>query len=208
MIAIEAHEQWRSHKHSPHISWRGPMAITSVPASGGLKINTRHPSGARSRVLLRHRSPLVYKHPAPPSLPSRSVARLGPNPSRYASSAMAASSLADGSIREVACFGALSVVRFTVSDPSLFFCCSFYRESSERLQPWGTTDFPFSLHLLCRASVRTVEMPISCRIWVICSCLVDCHGRIWSYRGSSILPLGDQCLRYLSCVSFDYHKLY
>jgi len=26
VIAIEAHEQWRSHKHSPHISWRGPMA--------------------------------------------------------------------------------------------------------------------------------------------------------------------------------------
>ena len=135
-VTIGSPDQWQSHKYGPHTSGRGPMAQNvRIRTSDGLKINTRHPSGARSRVLLRHRSPLVYKHPAPPSLPSRSVARLGPNPSRYASSAMAASSLADGSIREVACFGALSVVRFTVSDPSLFFCCSFYRELSERLQP-------------------------------------------------------------------------
>ncbi|PWZ53245.1 hypothetical protein Zm00014a_011473 [Zea mays] len=48
-----------------------------------------------------------------------------------------------------------------------------------------------------------IEMPVSC------SCLVHCHGRIWSYRGPLQLnrALVDQCLMYLFYFSFDYCRL-
>jgi hypothetical protein len=38
-----------------------PWPITFLPASDGSKLSTRHPSGARSRVLLRDRSHRSYK---------------------------------------------------------------------------------------------------------------------------------------------------
>ena len=68
-----------AHIHPEEAQW----PITSIPASDGVKLNTRHSSGARSRVLLRHRSPLLYintRRRRFNSLSSRSVARLGPNP--------------------------------------------------------------------------------------------------------------------------------
>ena len=136
-----------AHIHPEEAQW----PITSIPASDGVKLNTRHSSGARSRVLLRHRSPLLYintRRRRFNSLSSRSVARLGPNPKQV----------------RFCCHGSLlscwrldsrnRMFRCPIRCPFyriwpfflcfIFYCCSFYRESSDRLQPWGTSDFSFS----------------------------------------------------------------
>jgi hypothetical protein len=71
--------------------------------------------------------------------------------------AMAASSLDDGSIREIACFGALYVVHFTVSDPSFSF---FFVPSTGSCVIGCSHEvllISLSPHLLCRVSVLAVE---------------------------------------------------